>query len=53
MLLLFEVSVKQAFECTAVASFILSHFVNCIVDCIIAKLLRSCSKLFRENACNN
>ena len=49
--LLFEVSVKKSLKCTAVTSFVLSHFMYCIVNSIQIKFLSLCRKLFLTFAC--
>lgn len=41
--LLLEVTVEQAFEAAAVASFVASHFMNCIVDSIQVQFLSTLS----------
>ncbi len=42
---LFEVSVIQSLEAAAVSCFVLSHFVNGVVNCVIAQLLSLFSQL--------
>ena len=40
-----EISVKQTLEAASMSCFVLSHFMNSVMDSVIAKLLCSLSKL--------
>ena len=46
-----EVSVKETLECLAVSSLVTSHFVNCVMNCIIAEFLCKLSEICLACCC--